>query len=381
MFDLRYGVLSLCGYGVMGLQSFVFIYEVQARIRRIFLMERHIDVKPIDRINDAIKVTLFDVIKDEQDDKSINIQETDDERTEFDNNDVAMADATKTNTDKAEEEENVEKAEEENKEEELKGDDQAKNEQEVDPVFVTHKDKPDLLLSTSSHSVSSNFGNQFLNISPNASLIGTIYEKADAEITSLMDIEIQHAVPNIQQDPLHEVPVSVLSNPTTRTTTPPPITPPLVTTTEAPIPPTLQFETLTSALQRLSAIEQEQESQKDASQIIKVKKEDAAKEKWSKYLTSPFDQADEDDMEKAKAAERPTQKKRRHKDKDQDLPAGSDQGTKKGKKTKDAELSKRPKSTSSSKGTTQSKPKSTGKSVQAEETVLEAADTDIPFNQ
>ncbi|GJQ92286.1 hypothetical protein Tco_0003425 [Tanacetum coccineum] len=313
MFDLRYGVLSLCGYGVMGLQSFVFIYEVQARIRRIFLMERHIDVKPID-------------------DKSVNIQETDDERTEFDNNDVAMADATKTNADKAEEEENVEKAEEENTEEELKGDDQAKNEQEVDPVFVTHKDKPDLLLSTSSHSVSSNFGNQFLNISPNASLIGTIHEKANAEITFLIDIEIQHAVPNIQQDPLHEVPVS-------------------------------------------------QESQKDASQIIKVKKEDAAKEKWSKYLTSTFDQADEDDMEKAKAAEPHTQKKRRHEDKDQDPPAGSDQGMKKGKKTKDAEPSKRLKSTSSSKGTTKSKPKLTGKSVQAEETVLEAANTDMPLNQ
>ncbi|GKF40223.1 hypothetical protein Tco_0120284, partial [Tanacetum coccineum] len=48
---------------------------------------------------------------------------------------------------------------------------------------------------------------------------------------------------------------------------------------------------------------------------------------------------------------------------------------------KDAEPSKRPKSTGSSKGTTQSQLKPTGKSVQAEETVFEAADTDMPLNQ
>ncbi|GJS87575.1 hypothetical protein Tco_0770211 [Tanacetum coccineum] len=70
------------------------------------------------------------------------------------------------------------------------------------------------------------------------------------------------------------------------------------------------------------------------------------------------------DMEKAKAVEPPTQKKRRHEDKDQDPPIGSNQETKKGKKTKDAKPSKRPKSTGSSKGATQSQLKSTGKSVQ-----------------
>ncbi|GJV40772.1 hypothetical protein Tco_1419212 [Tanacetum coccineum] len=170
--------------------------------------------------------------EDVADDKSIDILEIDDERTESDNDDVEMANATKTNADKAEEEKNVKKAEEEKKEEELKGDDQAKNEQAVGPVLVTHKDKPDLLLSTSSHLVSSNF-----------------------EITSLMDIEIQHVVPNIQQDPLHEVLVSVISTPATLLTTPPPITPPPATTTEAPIPPSSESETLTTMLQRHSVVE------------------------------------------------------------------------------------------------------------------------------
>ncbi|GKB86311.1 hypothetical protein Tco_0958583, partial [Tanacetum coccineum] len=94
--------------------------------------------EPKEKLADSSEGTSTS-LEDKEDDKSIDIQETDDERTKFDNDDVEMADVTKTNADKAEEEENVEKAKEEKKEEELKGDDQAKNEQEVGPVMVTHK--------------------------------------------------------------------------------------------------------------------------------------------------------------------------------------------------------------------------------------------------
>ncbi|GJV40771.1 hypothetical protein Tco_1419211 [Tanacetum coccineum] len=90
---------------------------------------------------------------------------------------------------------------------------------------------------------------------------------------------------------------------------------------------------------------------------------------------------DKEYMEKAKTVAPPTQKKRRHDDNNQDPPAGPDHGLKEKKTHKDAEPSKRPKSTGSSKGTTQSQPKPTGKSVQAEETVFEDADTDMPLNQ
>ncbi|GJY18457.1 hypothetical protein Tco_0389948 [Tanacetum coccineum] len=165
--------------------------------------------EPKDKLADSSEGTSTSP-EDEEDDKSIDIQETDDERTEFDNDVVEMAD----------------------KEEELKGDDQAKNEQEVGPATVTHKDKLVLLQSTSSHSVSSNF-----------------------EITSLMYIEIQHVVPNIQQDPLHEVLVSVISTPATLPTPPPPITPPPATTTKDLIPPSSKSETLIAALQTLSIVE------------------------------------------------------------------------------------------------------------------------------
>ncbi|GJR20193.1 hypothetical protein Tco_0968720 [Tanacetum coccineum] len=75
---------------------------------------------------------------------------------------------------------------------------------------------------------------------------------------------------------------------------------------------------------------------------------------------------------------------REDKDKDEDPPAGSDQGLKKRKTNKDIEPSRGSKSkeskSSSSKGT-KSQPKSSGKSAQAEELVFEAADTEMPLNQ
>ncbi|GJX65702.1 hypothetical protein Tco_0300045 [Tanacetum coccineum] len=75
---------------------------------------------------------------------------------------------------------------------------------------------------------------------------------------------------------------------------------------------------------------------------------------------------------------------RNNKDKDEDPPAGSDQGLKKRKTSKDVDLSrgsksKEPKS-SSSKGS-KSQPKSSGKSSQAKELVFETADTEMPLNQ
>ncbi|GJT45713.1 hypothetical protein Tco_0954428 [Tanacetum coccineum] len=65
---------------------------------------------------------------------------------------------------------------------------------------------------------------------------------------------------------------------------------------------------------------------------------------------------DEDDMEKAKIVEPPTQKKRQHDDKNQDPPARSDQGLKKRKTSKDVELSKKPTSVGDDLGNTDEQP-------------------------
>ncbi|GKB87744.1 hypothetical protein Tco_0960016 [Tanacetum coccineum] len=75
---------------------------------------------------------------------------------------------------------------------------------------------------------------------------------------------------------------------------------------------------------------------------------------------------------------------REDKDKDEDPPAGSDQGLKKQKMSKDGEPSKGSKSkeskSSSSKGT-KSQSKSSGESGKAEESVFETTDTEMPHNQ
>ncbi|GKB76235.1 hypothetical protein Tco_0943130 [Tanacetum coccineum] len=75
---------------------------------------------------------------------------------------------------------------------------------------------------------------------------------------------------------------------------------------------------------------------------------------------------------------------RKDKDKDEDPSAGSDQGSKKRKLSKDAEPTTDPKmkdSMSGSSKSTKSQPKSSRKSVQSKEPVFEIADSDMPHDQ
>ncbi|GJR26224.1 hypothetical protein Tco_1102456 [Tanacetum coccineum] len=160
------------------------------------------------------------------DDKSIDIEKTNDERMNTDVEDQVKG-VAKMNIDEKVEEENTKRVEEQKEdeelkaEEELKGDYQAGDEQLVIHVSTTQRETPSLPQSTSNHLVSSNFGNPFIN-SPNASLIGTIPENTEAEMNSLLDIQIQQDVPYIQQEPFHAVKVSVIPE----ATQVPPTTPP-----------------------------------------------------------------------------------------------------------------------------------------------------------
>ncbi|GJW86109.1 hypothetical protein Tco_0159254, partial [Tanacetum coccineum] len=109
------------------------------------------------------------------DDEVADKEETDDERIKSEKDAQEMGDVEKIY---------AEKAEEEKADKEQSGDGQAKDDQVQDDqagalVLVTHQKKPELLLLTSSHSLSSNYGNQFLNISSNISLVGTIQETTD----------------------------------------------------------------------------------------------------------------------------------------------------------------------------------------------------------
>ncbi|GJZ87714.1 hypothetical protein Tco_0659324 [Tanacetum coccineum] len=371
------------------------------------------------------------------DDESVDIENTDDERTESDNDDYEMTDAVKTDANKLvkensdkEHEENAEKVEEQKVDEEQKGDDQAEDEQVGVPISKILKEKPNLIQSTSSHFVSSNFGNQFLNNSPNVSLIGTIQENAKAEINSLLDIQIQQEVFTIQQEPFHEVKVSVIPEPTQI----PPSTPPTTSllAPKAPAAPVLESEALTVILQRVSDLEKDVKELKqvDHSSVIleliksrvpsaidkcfrdhKDQTRACCKGENAKILNNKIDQAaddkyvqkdilfkmmmasksyeqhpthkalydaliqsllvDENDMDRH-VVDPLSKKKRRHEDKDQDPPAGSDQRMKKRRTGKDAKPSmKSSKSKESTKDKTPSNTSKIGKSISIDKSVKE----------
>ncbi|GJS28825.1 hypothetical protein Tco_0489445, partial [Tanacetum coccineum] len=71
--------------------------------------------------------------------------------------------------------------------------------------------KAELPPTSSSLSISSGFGDQFLKLSFDTSLVGTVKDTTDAKISSLLDIKIQSEVLHIQSPSILRVPVSVIS--------------------------------------------------------------------------------------------------------------------------------------------------------------------------
>ncbi|GKC95517.1 ribonuclease H-like domain-containing protein, partial [Tanacetum coccineum] len=197
--------------------------------------------------------------------------------------------------------------------------------------------KAELPPISSTLSISSCFGDQFLKLSFDTSLISTIKDTTDAKINSLLDIKIQSEVPHIQSPsilivpvfviydpsvlkPLHETPLvaTVTSLPPSsvstipyvphKTTTPIPAQP---ITTEVPTITTVvpEFDALTarhtadliqkysvkpapesSKIQKL-IIDLKQESKKSASEILKIKREQAGKQKMPKDMIKSTDKA------------------------------------------------------------------------------------------
>ncbi|GJS61452.1 hypothetical protein Tco_0656236 [Tanacetum coccineum] len=101
-----------------------------------------------------------DYSKEDQGDDDKKIEDVNAESCDTGNNDEEITDATNADAEKAEE---------------IKDDIK----------------KVELLRSGSSLYVSSSFGNQFLNLSSDTSQIGTVKDTTDAEINSLLDIQIQ----------------------------------------------------------------------------------------------------------------------------------------------------------------------------------------------
>ncbi|GJS80312.1 hypothetical protein Tco_0730193 [Tanacetum coccineum] len=132
--------------------------------------------------------------------------------------------------------------------------------------------KAEIPLTSSSLSVSLGFGDQFLKLSSDTSLVGTIKDTTDAKINSLLDVKIQSEVPHIPSPFVLRVRVSVISDPSLLTpvqetpsvalvTTQPPlsfstISPvPQQTTTPVPTPPiTTKTPTITTAVPEYNAL-------------------------------------------------------------------------------------------------------------------------------
>ncbi|GJT42462.1 hypothetical protein Tco_0951177 [Tanacetum coccineum] len=302
-------------------------------------------------------------------------------------------------------------------------------EQVVEDAHVTLTASQKTDDSKQSSSMYSDFANQFL-----------ILEKAppsDHEVASLMNIKMSQEVPSTQiPSPITEPATVILDSSTIASTTVPPTIsmisplPQLMTPTPAPItaltttsiPALPDFSSLFGFDQRVSTLETELSQLKQSTIIESLENVVLAKsssqpqstyeapasltefelkkilldklEKGKSYRAAKdhrnlYDaliksyQLDKDLLDsygKAYSLKRSCDDN----DKDEDPPAGSDQGLKKKKSSKDVEPLRGPKSkeskTSSSKGT-KSQPKSSGKSVQAEEPVFEIADTEMPQDQ
>ncbi|GKD60114.1 hypothetical protein Tco_1297623 [Tanacetum coccineum] len=176
--------------------------------------------------------------------------------------------------------------------------------------------KTELPPTSSSLSVSSGFGDQFIKLSSDSSLVSTIKDTTDAEINSLLEVKI-HFEPSV----LTLVGESPLI--TTITTLPPPsvsTTPsvPQQITTPIPTPPiTTDAPTITTAVSESDAlsvvqlrvaklekdqipkvpkkqtptVDLEQESERSPSEILEIKKEQSEKQNMPKFTINSIDKA------------------------------------------------------------------------------------------
>ncbi|GJW22154.1 hypothetical protein Tco_0032776 [Tanacetum coccineum] len=88
--------------------------------------------------------------------------------------------------------------------------DAAKEEAEKTSEAKDDTKKTKLPPSSSSLFVSSGFGDQFHKLSSDSSLVSTVKDSADADVSSLLDIPIQHETPQIQSLSVQNIPVSVI---------------------------------------------------------------------------------------------------------------------------------------------------------------------------
>ncbi|GKC30583.1 hypothetical protein Tco_1037877 [Tanacetum coccineum] len=333
---------------------------------------------------------------DTDEDKSINLEMTDDE---------FVHGVEQVNNDEDEEMTNAEVEESRNCDEE--NIDAAKTGAGKIKEVKDYAKKVELPPTSSSLSISSGFGDQFLKLSFDTSLVSTVKDTTDAEINSLLDIMSQSKVPYIQSSSILTAPISVISKPVVLTpilVTPSvdPATTLLTPSSVSTIPP-LRVSKIKKDVSELKKIDHfakalaalksqvpmvvEQylgskiESKKSALEILKIKKEQAEKQKMPRNpanhrLYHALIEAlieDKNTMDKG-VADIVKDNKRKHDDDDDEDPlAGPNQGKKtKRQRTKESESSKKPSTIKETpKGKAPSKGSKIGKSTSTKEPVKE----------
>ncbi|GJS94388.1 hypothetical protein Tco_0801356 [Tanacetum coccineum] len=150
---------------------------------------------------------------DEGDDHISDTQDVDDEdvKTESDEDDIYKY-KIRVRKDEDEEMLNAEVDDSNKGDEEVT--DAAKADAEKTSEVKDDAKKTELPPSSSSLSVSSGFGDQFLKLSSDSPLVSTVKDTTDSEINSLLEVKIQSEVPHTQSPSMLSVPVSVISEPT-----------------------------------------------------------------------------------------------------------------------------------------------------------------------
>ncbi|GJR14986.1 hypothetical protein Tco_0797638 [Tanacetum coccineum] len=148
-----------------------------------------------DQLSDEEKDNKDDDADDEGDGHISDTKDTDDEddETESDEDEIYKY---KIRVRKYEDEEMLNAKDEDSDKGDEEVTDAAKADAEKTSVVKDDAKKTELPLTSSSLSVSSSFGDQFLKLSSNSSLVSTVKDATDAEINSLFEVKIQSEVPH-----------------------------------------------------------------------------------------------------------------------------------------------------------------------------------------
>ncbi|GJY21724.1 hypothetical protein Tco_0394290 [Tanacetum coccineum] len=228
---------------------------------------------------------------DADDDKSIDLEMTDDEETD----DEFVHGDEQVNNDEGEEMTNAKV------EESGKGDAEISNVAKADAEKIEEikgdVKKAELPPTSSSLFVSSGFSDQFLKLSSDTSLVGTVKDTTDDEINSLLDIKIQSKVPHIQSSYVLTIPVLVIYEPVLRVANLKKDVSELkkidhsvkvlaTLKSQVPIVPAPESSKIQKPTNDLK-----QESEKSASEIRKIKRKQAKKKKMLKYTIKSTNKA------------------------------------------------------------------------------------------